>query len=156
MSRDGDPLTKETPPGSITESAPAGLLRRLAAILYDALIVFALVFIAAFVILQVAGEPLDERGRLALQITAVAIAYLYFTGFWTHGGQTIGMRAWRIRVYACDGSKVTIRAAAGRFVLALIALLPLGLGFWWSLFDPQRLAWHDRWSGTRLFRVRDS
>lgn len=73
--------------------------------------------------------------------------------FWTHGGQTLGMRAWRIRVVRADGAPLTAGDAARRYLAAALSLLPLGMGFWWALLDPARLAWHDRLSDTRLIRV---
>jgi uncharacterized RDD family membrane protein YckC len=127
-----------------------GLPRRLAAAAYDALIVFALIFVATFVLMQILGEPLDSTGKTILRITAVAIAYAYFVGFWTRGGQTIGMRAWRIRLTDPQGRPVALSAATLRFLTAILSWLAAGLGFWWVLVDGQRRAWHDRCSSTRL------
>lgn len=139
-------------PEASEDHPSVGLARRLAAMVYDALIVFALVFIAAFVVLQIFGEPLDNIGKAVLQVAAVLVAYGYFAGFWTHGGQTIGMRAWRIRVVGVDPIRVTWAKATVRFFAAVLSWLPAGLGFWWILIDPQRRAWHDRWSRTQLDR----
>ncbi len=79
--------------------------------------------------------------------------FLFFGGIWTHGGQTIGMRAWRIRVVRRDGERLRWRDAAVRFLGAIVSWGALGLGFLWSLFDRDQLTWHDRWSDTELRRT---
>ncbi len=78
---------------------------------------------------------------------------LFFAGFWTHGGQTLGMRAWRIRLVGRGGGRVSWGQATLRFFAAIVSWLALGLGFLWALVDRERHAWHDRCSGTRLIRL---
>jgi uncharacterized RDD family membrane protein YckC len=63
------------------------------------------------------------------------------------------MRAWRIRVVCEDGGALTMTRAAARFVAALVAILPAGVGIWWAVFDARKRAWHDRWTGTRVVRT---
>jgi uncharacterized RDD family membrane protein YckC len=87
----------------------------------------------------------------ALSVVGVALAF--FCGFWVHGGQTVGMRAWRIRVQRDDGSALGWLRAAARFGALLVAALPAGAGLWWSLFDREKRGWHDRWTHTRVVRV---
>ncbi len=140
------------------ESAPqqplkVGLPRRLAAAAYDALIVFALVFIATFVIVQIFGEPLPPAGKAAVQISTLVIAYGYFAGFWSRAaGQTIGMRAWRIRVVDEHNGAVGWACASRRFLSAILSWAILGLGYLWSLGNPRGDAWHDLLSGSHLIR----
>lgn len=95
------------------------------------------------------GEPVDP-GYLPYQLTLLAIAYLFFTGFWCRHGRTLGMQTWRLRIQTATGERPGIRAATTRFFAAIVSWLPLGLGFWWQLWDRDGLAWHDRLSGTRL------
>lgn len=71
---------------------------------------------------------------------------------WRRGGQTLGMRPWRLRVVAPDGSRPGWRALAVRYAVGTLSLLAAGLGFWWAWLDRDRLTWHDRASGTRLMR----
>jgi len=85
-----------------------------------------------------------------LQGIFLLIVIGFFTWFWTHGGQTLGMRAWRLKLLSRDGQAVTLRQALVRLAGALLSLLPAGLGLLWVLIDPQRCAWHDRLSDTRL------
>jgi uncharacterized RDD family membrane protein YckC len=70
--------------------------------------------------------------------------------FWTRGGQTLGMRAWRLKVLRDDGQPLTIQDALLRYVAAILSWAALGLGFLWILVDSDGLAWHDRISKTRL------
>jgi len=78
------------------------------------------------------------------------IAMVFFSAFWTFGGQTLGMKAWRLQLVTAAGSPVSYRQALLRFASACISALPAGLGFWWLLWDRDRLSWHDRWSGTTV------
>ena len=133
---------------------PPGLLRRLAAIFYDLLLLFALLAVATTVITLPFGMPDTGTRLLAFQwFLFEIIPLLFFTGFWWRGGQTLGMRAWRLKVVRMDGSPLRWVDALKRHLAALLSCLSLGLGFLWVLVDHDRLAWHDRLSGTRLIRV---
>ena len=92
-----------------------------------------------------AAEPGDGWFRLYL----LAVAALFFSAFWRRG-ETLGMRAWRLRVVGPDGRPPGWGRALGRFAAAILSWAVLALGFLWVLVDPERLAWHDRLSGTRL------
>src|SRR3989344_2251858 len=137
-------------------AAASGLARRLSAIFYDALLLLALLMLGSFLYVPIAGIVLPAPlGRTLYQIFLFAIGFLYFTGFWVHGGQTLGLRTWKLRLVACDGGSVTWPQATQRFALALVSWLCLGLGFLWALVYREKLAWHDRFSGTRLIRLPD-
>jgi uncharacterized RDD family membrane protein YckC len=143
-----------TPPAAPDPSfEPASLARRLAAFGYDLLLVAALEFCFTLAVLAVRlGEPVPP-GTVWFPLALLAVAAAFFCGFWARGGQTVGMRAWRIRVVREDGSNLGWRVALARFGAALLGLLPLGLGLWWSLGDEARRAWHDRWTRTRVVRT---
>ena len=137
-------------------AAAPGLARRLSAIFYDALLLLALLMLGSFLYVPIAGIVLPAPlGRTLYQIFLLAISFFYFTGFWVHGGQTLGLRTWKLRLVARDGGSVTWPQATRRFVLALVSWLCLGLGFLWVLVDREKLAWHDRFSGTHLIRLPD-
>ena len=87
-----------------------------------------------------------------LWITCWLIAGAYAVVSWRRGGQTLGMRPWRLRVVGLDGNAAPVRALAIRYVAGTVSLLAGGLGFWWAWLDRDRLTWHDRWSHTRLVR----
>jgi uncharacterized RDD family membrane protein YckC len=127
--------------------------RRLAALGYDLLLVTALVFCFTLVVLAVRLGAAVPPGSWWFPLSVVGVAMAYFCGFWVHGGQTVGMRAWRIRVVCDDGSSLGWLRAAARFAAALVAALPAGLGLWWGLFDDNLRGWHDRWTQTRVVRA---
>lgn len=138
------------------------LWRRLAAILYDSLLVTGLLFLAMALAVVGLGsvQGWDQFNPAELRHNPFYIAYLlsvplvFFVGFWRRGGQTLGMRSWHIRVVTSDGSPVFLTVALLRFLTALLSWAALGLGFLWVLVDREQLAWHDRLSGTRLVMVR--
>lgn len=127
-----------------------GLGRRFGAIFYDTLLVFALIFLGTLPFIAVrGGEPVDP-GDNPYRLTLLLIAYLFFTCFWSGYGRTLGMQSWRLRIETPAGNKPDFRSASIRFFAAILSWLPAGLGFWWQLWDPDSLTWHDRLSGTRL------
>ena len=138
--------------------APAGLLRRLGAMLYDGLLLLALLMVATGLFLPLTGgEAISPRDNPVLEFVYRAVLALLTVGFfgifWTRRGQTLGMASWRVRVEREDGARLTWGDALRRLAAALLSWLPLGLGFLWILVDPQRRAWHDRLSRTRVVVV---
>ena len=129
--------------------APAGLLRRLAAGVYDALLLLALLMIGSVPLVALLGAPVPA-GSWTYQLALLLLGLAFFAGFWSHGGQTLGMRAWRLKVTATSGAPLSPRAALIRYLAALVSLAALGIGFIWMLFDPDGLTWHDRWSHSRV------
>ncbi|HUG98342.1 MAG TPA: RDD family protein [Gammaproteobacteria bacterium] len=125
-----------------------GLIRRLAACLYDCLVLIALLMVAgaAWVGLSRTAVP---PGDWLFRAYLLAVAALFFAGFWRRG-ETLGMRAWKLRIVAADGRPPGWGRGLLRFAMALLSWAVFGLGFWWVLVDLERLAWHDRLSGTRL------
>ncbi|MGI8561310.1 MAG: RDD family protein [Luteimonas sp.] len=77
----------------------------------------------------------------------------YAVASWRRGGQTLGMRPWRLCVVAADGEAATWRVLWLRYAVGTASLLAAGMGFWWAWFDRDRLTWHDRASATRLVRM---
>lgn len=132
------------------EGKPAGFPRRLAAIFYDGVVQLALWMVAAAIPLLFTGGTGSSDWNPFMTLLLLAVSFLFFAGFWTRGGRTVGMLAWQIRLERVDGEPVTTRDATIRFLTAIVSWLAFGLGFLWALFDPGRAAWHDRASGTRL------
>jgi len=128
----------------------AGLLRRLGAILYDSLLVTAVLFLATIPFIVVRGGEAVAPETRSYQLAMFAVAYLFFVGFWARSGSTLGMLAWGLRVEAEDGAPPGIGKASVRFFAAIVSWLALGIGFLWQLWDKDKLTWHDRLSGTRL------
>lgn len=128
-----------------------GLPRRLAAMLYDTLLVAALLFLTTIPFIAArGGEPVETGDNLIYQVTLVLVVYLFFVGFWSRSGRTLGMQSWGLQLETREGRVPSFARASLRFLASLISLLPLGLGFLWQLWDAQRLTWHDRISGTRV------
>ena len=130
---------------------PAGLFRRLGAAVYDTVLLVAVLFIATAAVLPLTGGQAIAVGTWWYKPYLLLVSYAYFAGFWVLGGQTLGMRAWKLWVRSVDGTPLSWRAAALRFVGAIVSWLVLGLGFFWVLIDKQKLAWHDRLSASRLW-----
>lgn len=145
-----------------TEQRYAGLLRRLFAIAYDAFLLLAILFIVSGIATALnngkAVEP-DDPLYPVLVIAIFALSYLYFAWFWIHGGQSLGMKTWRIQLRYSDPEKardsfIDQKTAAIRFFSAIISWGVFGLGFLWSLFDAKNRCWHDISSKTELIDLR--
>ena len=140
----------------IEPSLPAaGLLRRLAAILYDSLLLSALWFTVATTLLALSGGRLSAPDRplwllYVFRATLLLVTFLFFGWFWTRGGQTLGMRAWRLKVIADREQPLTWTQATRRFAAAGLSWAVLGLGFLWIIVDSEKRAWHDSLSATRV------
>ncbi|MBL0164611.1 MAG: RDD family protein [Xanthomonadales bacterium] len=128
--------------------------RRLAALFYDLLVLIAIwMFAAALVLLAFHGE-VDVAHQPALyhvvlQGVLLTLSALYFVISWSRGGQTIGMRAWKVRILDANGRSPNVQQSLLRFALALVSLIA-GFGFIWCLFDPNRRAWHDVVAKTKM------
>jgi uncharacterized RDD family membrane protein YckC len=133
--------------------APAPFLVRIAAMIYESLLVTAVVFVAALPFLYLVGTAESGWVRHVFQLYLLGILFAYFSAFWLRSGQTLAMKTWRIRLVNADGGTLTFSQALLRFFLALLGLLLAGAGFWWALFDRDRQFLHDRIAGTRLIRV---
>jgi len=133
----------------------AGVLRRCGAMLYDLLVVAALLSILTALFLPFTGGEAITPDRSAAieriyQAALLLGVVLFFCVFWTWRGQTVGMLAWRLRVERSDGTSLTWRDALVRLAGAWLSFAALGLGYFWIWIDRDRLAWHDRLSGTRV------
>lgn len=138
-------------PGKDRVSALAALLRRLVSAAYDTLLLWGVLFLAS-IPLPLIPEALRQVWwvHFLTQIYLVLVSLLFFCWFWVHGGQTLGMRAWRLRVENPDGTGISWRSAIIRFFAAVLSWAALGFGFLWILIDTDKKAWHDRLSGTVL------
>ncbi len=129
---------------------PVGLLRRFAAIFYDSLLLFSVLFFATGLFNALISA--DSSTHPILQIYLLIVSFFYFAGFWRRGGQTLGMMAWQIQVQSLEGYTVTWWQMVQRFVMAIISWSIFGLGFFWALWDKEGRTWHDRASRTQLVR----
>ncbi len=163
---------------------PASPWRQLLAMLYDGLLLVAVLFLAMALLLIVSrGQPPAEHQPL-LSLYLLTVSYLFFGWFWTHGGQTLGMRAWRLQMRARDGGAVSWGQALRRFVTAIPAWLVvivgiarlagvafhahpwleplnrvpglaiLATGLVWLVLDHRPGNWRARLSGTEVYDLR--
>jgi uncharacterized RDD family membrane protein YckC len=141
-----------------SDLASAGLLRRLAALIYDLLLIVAVLMTVTWLLLPLTrGEAITRESVGALEylyralLLALVIGYYGFS--WTRSGATVGMLAWKIRVVRRDGALLRWRDVLLRLAAATLSWLPAGLGYFWMLIDRERLTWHDRLSRTRVIRA---
>jgi uncharacterized RDD family membrane protein YckC len=155
--------TEATEAAQETPKARALAGWRMLALAYDALPVVALwmlvsaAFTAGYTFLG-HHDPHQNIRPFSLLAWLLWLACWVATGAyamlsWHGGGQTLGMRPWRLRVSTVDGGAPGWRALAIRYAVGTLSLLAAGLGFWWAWFDRDALAWHDRASGTRVTRL---
>lgn len=122
-----------------------GLARRLASLLYEAVLLVAVAFFAASAFYFASGgAPLEGWLLRAHQLFLAAVFAAYFLWCWLRGGQTLAMKTWRVRVVGVSPGKALLR-----FLFALV-LVPTGASILWALFDRDGQFLHDRLAGTRL------
>ena len=132
-------------------SAPS-FWRRLAAQTYDFLLLIALLFLATALLLPfTAGMAVTDQHTLIYRIYLVVVSFFFYGWFWTHGGQTLGLRAWKLTVLTQDKKTLNWTQALVRFVTASVSLGFFGLGYLWILIDKDRRGWHDHLSKTAVY-----
>ena len=134
----------------VQQKISCNLLRRFMVIGYDIILLCAVLFFATLIIMPFTSGKAVTRYNLVYQIYLLFCIYMYFAWQWTHGGQTLGMKAWHIKLTTCDGKRVNWKCASKRFLFATISWLVVGAGFFWAIFDNDKLTFHDRLSNSRL------
>jgi uncharacterized RDD family membrane protein YckC len=167
---------------TIASTESAGPLRRLGALVYDTLLVAALLMVVTALFLLITRAPVTSASGWLLYVYRVillTVAGSFFVYFWTAKGRTLGMQAWRIRVVRTDGGLPTLRDALLRLTLATIPWVPgvvlamvaaqpntprvlatvaywlfalVPLNYLSAWIDVQRRSWHDRFLQTRIVR----
>jgi uncharacterized RDD family membrane protein YckC len=148
-------MSSNEPAATRPAAMPAALPWRLLAMLYDAIpmLPLAMLVSAAFLALH-RGTPVTGGAWALAQAATLWLAIgAYFVLSWRRGGQTMGMRPWRLRVLTVAGEVAGARALWIRYAVATLSLAAVGAGFLWSLVDAERRTWHDLASGTVLVRV---
>ncbi len=143
-------------PAAIPMVELPGLRRRLASMAYESLLmlgVLSVSFMLPHLALGIGFGTVLPGWVLLTHVFLVLGAY--FIWYWHHGGQTLAMQTWKIRLAAPSGAKASVARLALRYVLAWPSVLYLGAGLFWALFDRDRQFLHDRLAGTRLVFKRD-
>jgi uncharacterized RDD family membrane protein YckC len=158
---------------SVDPLTTPGLMRRMAAFVYEGVLLFGVLFVAGYLWTAATQQRHALQGQSGLQAFIFVVLAIYFVVFWTRGGQTVAMRAWNIRLVAADGAPVGRLRALLRylaswlwFVPALLAARVAGLHSAFEIFvlmfvgvlayamlawlHPQRQFLHDALCGTRL------
>ena len=135
--------------------APVSLIKRLLVILYDVLLLLAVFLIVGIPLSTLTTFLLNDGNAITpdhpyyllnqiIVLSALLLSSLLFYGwFWTHGGQTLGMKTWRIQLVSENGGAINWRQAVIRYFAAILSWLLAGVGFLWVLVDGQNRSWHD-------------
>ncbi|MDH5736399.1 MAG: RDD family protein [Gammaproteobacteria bacterium] len=148
-----------------SDNTPATLIKRLLAICYDLLLLIALLFtvgvIAAgiFTFTVNHGNAITDTHpaypvyRMFILTLLLITAFLFYGWFWTHGGQTLGMKTWKIKLISTDNQPISWSQALLRYLAVFLSWGVCGLGFIWALFNKEKKTWHDMLSNTRLIKL---
>lgn len=164
----------------MTEPAPAvaslqtpGITRRMAAFVYEGVLLFGVLMISAYLYSSLTQQRHALQGLSGLQAYLFVVLAIYFVWFWSHGGQTVAMRAWHVRLVTHDGRPVSQSRALARYVASWLWFLPALVMAWGAglgsaaqilglvavgvlayaalaRLHPSRQFWHDALCGTRL------
>lgn len=151
-------MTSDTTTINTTIATPAGLFRRIGAILYDSLLIMALSMVYGGLILAIKYKILGvslaigEKASVGLLgfLGLVALIVTFFCFFWRRAGQTTGMRAWRLKLVNDAGGPPSLQQCIVRCALAPLSLAVFGLGYLWCLIDRDGSCLHDRISHSQI------
>lgn len=119
---------------------------------YDTIVVLALMMLATGPVLLVHPATLTAGKDVWYTLYLIGVWFFYLGWCWHYGGLTLGMRAWRVQLLTDSSQPMSWLHIGLRFAGSLVSALPLGAGYVWSLFNPERRTWHDHWSRSRLCR----
>ena len=120
---------------------------------YDALLILA-IWMITLLTMVVANGGESVLGA-PVQSLLFLEAFTFFGYFWSVAGQTVGMRAWRLRLVSNAGGRISLHQAMLRFAVALFALGAFGLGYFWALIDRRGRTWPDIASNSRVLHYAD-
>lgn len=133
----------------MSANEPASIFKRIAAFFYDCLLLIAVFFVITAIAVRVnGGEAIESPIYL---MVLIPVAWIFFSWFWLHGGQTLGMRAWKIKLVNESGGSISVLSSVIRFTTGLL-LLPFVLIP--ALFDVDKRGLHDRLAGTKILRIK--
>ena len=132
------------------------LFRHLVIIIYDLLLLFSILLLATFIIVALNNGTAIGPGNPFFIAYLFIVSFIFYGWFWTHGGQTLGMRSWKVTLYSQTGRVISWQQAMLRFAISIIAWLALGIGIWWQYCGKNNQSWPDQASGTYLHYSKDS
>ncbi len=125
--------------------------RRLLSMFYDLLLLISLLLLAGFIFIGITHGRQTPIIRATYQTYLFGVIGAYYLWFWSHGGQTLPMKAWKIRLISAEGKALIPRQLFIRFLTAWLSLA--GIGILWALIDRDRQFLHDRLANTRLVAI---
>ncbi|MEE8208701.1 MAG: RDD family protein [Nitrosomonadaceae bacterium] len=135
------------------ESPIPGFWRRMLSMTYELLLLVAVLFIAGLIFHLIFHDTDSPFFKIAFQLYLLSVAGIDLIWFWTHGGQTLAMQTWKLRVISADGKKISMLQAIARYLFAVTSISFFGCGILWALFDRDRQFLYDRLAGTRIINV---
>ena len=141
---------------SLVNSIRPGPFRHLIIVVYDLLLLLSSWLLATLLIVALNGGEAIGQGNPFFIGYLFLVSFAFYGWFWTHGGQTLGMRSWRVFLLSYSNGPVTWQQAFLRFAVSIIAYLPLGLGILWQYLGKDKISWPDSLSGTYLHYSKDS
>lgn len=145
-------MTGSPSPEPIIDNANAHLARRIAALVYDGFLIIAIWMISSILLISLVTEGEALQG-LAFQLFLYLELGGFYIYFWCKRGQTLGMQVWRIQLITEQGQSVSLKTACIRYFFATLSVCSLGLGFLWSLVNPDKLMLHDLATNTRVVHL---
>lgn len=137
---------------SSIDSKRVGLLKRLSCMFYDGILLIAVLFFASILVAVPLNITQQHPFYPLYGVYVYSVGFVFFAWCWIHGGQTLGLKTWRLKLVMFDGSAVTWKAAFIRYLASIVCWLTAGTGFLWCYTNKERLAWNDLWSKTRIIR----
>ena len=113
----------------------AGVWRRFAAGFYDLLLLAAVWMLITLIFIVLRGGEAISPGSLPYQLLLFVVAAAFYISSWLRGGQTLGMRAWRIRLEKSSGAAIDLRTGLLRFASGLLTIASGGVGLLWLWID---------------------
>jgi uncharacterized RDD family membrane protein YckC len=144
------PANPAVNPAVVRAAMPATLKRRLLSLIYEALILAAILLAGALPLVMITRGWDHTIARAALQAWLLLLCGVFYAWQWSGNGQTLPMKTWKLRVVRSDGAALSRTRAAARYAAALLSIATLGLGYLWAVLDRDKQFLHDRLAGTRL------
>ncbi len=145
--------------------APVSLMKRLISTIYDLILLIAICFSVAAILSVFTtfifndGNAITETHPYYLLNQFIMLSAILITGitfyvwFWTHGGQSLGMKTWMLLLVSDDGNPINKKQATIRALAAILSWSVFGLGFLWSFIDSKKRTWHDILSASHLVQL---
>lgn len=131
---------------------PVSIWRRFASIIYDALLVLAILIVMSIPFFSFNVEE-NNLLKITMQVYFYFIIQYFFVWFWVNNEGTLGMKTWKIKIVCNNGEKISYKKAIIRFNIAIISILFFGLGFLISFFRKDKKCLHDIISKTSLSKL---